>query len=267
MVIEDVNGSMYKPVRAGFYRAKIDTDMAQFQILDWDSAFFGMPVAKVLPDKHATGELEQVIARMKAAGVALAYWATDPDDAESQRAARACGGFLADRKTTFVTELGWDEGPAESFGWVVEAYTGAVPNSELEQLAVEAGVHSRFRVDPRMPEGKFAELYRLWIRNSTNGRLADAVLVARQSDKIVGMVTVKEGNSAGDIGLIATDASVRGKKLGQALVCAAQGWARKRGLRAARVVTQRENIAACRLYEKCGYRATKTENFYHFWIQ
>jgi len=267
MVIEDVDGSMYKPVRAGFYRAKIDTDMAQFQILDWDSAFFGMPVARVLPDKLATTELEQLIARMKAAGVALAYWASDPDDAESQQAAQACGGFLADRKTIFVTELGRDDGPAESFGWAVEAYTDAAPNSELEHLAIEAGVHSRFRADPRMPEGKFAELYRLWIRNSTNGRLADAVLVVRQSGRIVGMVTVKEENGAGDIGLIATDACVRGKKLGQALVRAAQAWTRKRGLRSARVVTQGENTAACRLYEKCGYRAAKTENFYHFWIQ
>jgi len=137
----------------------------------------------------------------------------------------------------------------------------------LEHLAVEAGIYSRFRVDPRIPKEKCADLYSRWIRNSTNRQLADAVLVARQSGKIVGMVTVGVKNGAGDIGLIATDASVRGNKLGSALVLAAQEWARKRGLKRAQVVTQGENTAACKLYEKCGYRAARTENFYHFWIQ
>lgn len=266
MVIEDVDDPLYKPLQAGFYRAKIDTDMAQFQILDWDSSFFGMTVARILPNKLTTAELEQVIAQMKNGKIALAYWASDPNDAESQKAARACHGFLADKKTTFVMELGQDGGTTECYGWKAEEYTDAVPNSELEHLAFEAGIQSRFRVDPRISKEESAELYRLWIRNSTNRRLADAVLVVRHADRIVGMVTVKEVNGAGDIGLIAANADMRGKKLGFALVRAAQEWARKRGLKRAQVVTQGENTAACKLYEKCGYRAAKTENLYHFWI-
>ena len=266
MVIEDVDGSLYKPLRAVFYRVKIDTDIVQFQTLDWDSAFFGMTIAEILPNRLATRELEQVIAHMKNAGVKLAYWASDPDDEESQRAARACHGFLADKKTTFVMEFGPGNPPAGSSGWLVEEYTDAVPNSELESLAVEAGIYSRFRVDPRIPEGKFVELYKLWILNSTNRRMADAVLVVRRGGRIVGMVTVKDENGAGDIGLIAADAGMRGNKLGFTLVRAAQEWAHKKGLKRAQVVTQGENIAACKLYEKCGYRAAKTENFYHFWI-
>ncbi len=241
--------------------------MVQFQILDWDSAFFGMRVAKILPNRLAVGELEQVISHMRGEKVALAYWASDPNDEESQRAAQVCHGFLADKKTTFVMELGQNSKPAEDSGWVVEEYTDAIPNSELEHLAIQAGIYCRFRVDRRIPEEKFKELYRLWIRNSTNKRMADAVLVARHAGKIAGMVTVKEKNGAGDIGLIAVDADMRGNKLGVALVRAVQEWSRKRGLKLAQVVTQQENAAACKLYEKCGYRAAKVENFYHFWIQ
>ena len=241
--------------------------MVQFQILDWDSEFFGIKVARIPAARLTTVELEQVMAEMKRGGVALAYWASDPNDEESQRAARMCHGYLADRKTTFVMELSQGGGSVTSHDWIVEEYTDAVANSDLEQLAVEAGVCSRFRVDPRIPEEKFAELYKLWIRNSTNRRMADTVLVVRHAGKIVGMVTVKEKNGVSDIGLIAADAAMREKKLGFALVRAAQEWARKRGLKRAEVVTQAENIAACNLYKKCGYKAAKTENFYHFWIQ
>lgn len=267
MVIEDVGGPLYNLPPAGFYRAKIDTDMARFQILDWDSAFFGMKIARILPNRLATQELEEMIAQMKNAEVKLAYWAANPEDEASQQAARACHGFLADRKTTFAMELEPNGGAVEDTGWVVEEYTDADPNSELESLAVEAGVQSRFRVDPWIPEGKCANLYQQWIRNSTNRRLADAVLVAWHEGRIVGMVTVADKGGVGDIGLIAADASVRGQKLGIALVRAAQEWTRKRGLKRAQVVTQGTNTAACRLYEKCGYKIAKAENFYHFWIQ
>lgn len=267
MVIEDVDAPLYKSLQNIFYRAKTDTDIVQFQILDWDSAFFGMRVARILPNRLTTGELDQMISHMRDEKVALAYWASDPNDEESQRAARVCHGFPAGNRTTFVMDLHQNNGSAENLGAIVEEYTDAVPNSELEQLAVEAGVYSRFRVDRRIPAEKFSSLYKQWIRNSTNKRMADAVLVVRHAGKIVGMVTVKERNGAGDIGLIAVDADMRGHKLGISLVRAAQEWSRKRGLKLAQVVTQGENTAACRLYEKCGYKVTGTENFYHFWIR
>lgn len=225
-----------------------------------------MRVARILPNRLAAGDLEQMISQMRDEKVALAYWASDPNDEESQRAAQVCHGFLADKKTTFVMDLCQYNGSTESFGWIVEEYIDAVPNSELEHLAIQAGLYCRFRVDRRIPEEKFQDLYKLWIRNSTNKQMADVVLIARHAGKIVGMVTVKEKNGAGDIGLIAVDADMRGNKLGITLVRAAQEWSRKRGLKLAQVVTQGENTAACKLYERCGYRAAQTENFYHFWI-
>lgn len=240
--------------------------MDRFKILDWDSQFFGMTVARIVPEILAASELEQTITDMKNEGVALAYWASDPNDEESQRAGRVCGGFLADKKVTFVIDLEQALVSPETHDWSIEKYTDTVPSCELEHLALQAGIYSRFRIDPRIPVEKFAGLYRIWIQNSVSGQIADAVLVVRHSDHIVGMVTVGEKNGCGDIGLIAVDGSVRGKNVGGALVYAAQEWSRRRGLKLAQVVTQGENAAACRLYEKCGYRIGKIENVYHFWI-
>ena len=96
--------------------------------------------------------------------------------------------------------------------------------------------------------------------------MADAVLVIRESERIVGMISLGNKNGQGQIGLFAVDKGKRDKNYGQALVRTAHNWFIAKGYRIGQVVTQGDNIAACRLYEKCGYRVEKIENFYHFWF-
>jgi dTDP-4-amino-4,6-dideoxy-D-galactose acyltransferase len=238
----------------------------RFRILEWDTGFFGITISRILPDRLSTGDLEETLSRMKENKVRLAYWASDPDDDESQRAARYCRGLMVDRKITYVADTRRTPLPADRPAWVVEEYDGILSGDDLEDLAVQAGRYSRFRVDPRIPESKFVELYKTWVRKSVDKRIAEAVLVVRQSGKIVGMVTVGEKNGRGDIGLIAVDDAMRGKRVGAALVIAAQAWALGKGWNTAQVVTQGENVAACRLYERFGYTIDHTRNVYHFWI-
>jgi len=240
--------------------------MNRFQILDWDSEFFGITVAQILPAKLSVGELDQVISRMKKENVKLAYWASNPNDEESQRGAQLFHGFLADKKVTFVTEISHIYQQPDSFDWVIEEYSDILPCADLENLAIQAGIYSRFKRDLRIPERKFVDLYLLWIRNSVNRQMADAVLVAHLSGNIAGMITLVEKNGRGCIGLLAVNKDMQRKNLGVALVRAAHAWARKRGLMSAQVVTQEENIASCKLYKKCGYRIERVEYFYHFWI-
>ncbi len=240
--------------------------MNLFQILDLDSEIFGFPVAKILPDKLTPGELDQVISCLKRGNVRLAFWASDPNDEESQMAARRYHGFLADKKVTFVIDLVQSPERSEAMDWDIEEYADDLPCLDMENLAIEIGRNSRFGADPRIPEEKLIDMYKLWIRNSVNKQVADAVLVARQSGKVVGMSTVGKKNGRSYIGLFAVDADLRGKKLGVSLARAAQEWARRKGLRFAQVVTQETNVPACRLYKKCGYHVDKIEYFYHFWI-
>jgi dTDP-4-amino-4,6-dideoxy-D-galactose acyltransferase len=240
--------------------------MKLFEILGVDTKIFGFPVAKILPARLAAKELEQVLSLLKSENVRLAFWASDPNDEESQRAARLYHGFLADKKVTFAMDLGQSPERPEAMGWDIEEYADELPCADLENLAIEIGRNSRFGADPRIPEDRMIDMYRLWIRNSVNKQVADAVLVVRQSGNIVGMSTVVEKNGCGCIGLFAVDAALRGRNVGVSLARAAQEWARRKGLRFAQVVTQETNVAACRLYEKCGYRIDKVEYFYHFWI-
>ena len=243
--------------------------MCIYKILEWDSDFFGFKVARIVPDSLLLPELENTLRTLKQVNVLLAYWASNPDSSASQEAARCCDGVLADKKVTFVMNvcnLRARSLPQLS-SLVVEEFIDNFPAPEMEDLAIQAGVYSRFKVDSRIPAERFVDLYKLWIQNSVNKKIADAVFVARSSGRIVGMVTVGQKDGRADVGLIAVDTSMRRRGVGVVLVQAVQAWALSKGLAAVQVVTQADNMSACMLYESCGFYADKIENIYHFWVQ
>lgn len=237
------------------------------QILQWDSDFFGYNVGRILPSRLTSEELKALLESLKKENVTLVYWPSDPEDPESQEAARRSGGFLADRKITYVVDLEQiSRQLAEEQNMTIREYTDIETNDDLEDLAIQSGLYSRYKVDPKIGNALYEKLYKLWIRNSVNRSLAEKVLLSMDEGKIAGMVTVGMKNGRGEIGLIAVHETMRGKSVGVHLTRAAQKWAIAKGCRYAQVVTQGNNHAACKLYEKCGYRIESTVNYYHFWL-
>lgn len=236
------------------------------QLLGWDSDFFGFRVAKIIPSQLNRIELDDVLCQLRSDRINLAYWASDPDDDESQSAAQVAGLFLADKKVTYVKNITSFVMPYFEHDETIEVYRDTDLNADLVSLALQSGLYSRFRIDPKIPVEKFEQLYGLWIEKSVNKTIAEAVLIRKIAGKIVGMVTVGVKNNRGDIGLIAVDESARGMKIGEKLVNAALHWSVVKGHKTVQVVTQGVNEAACKLYEKCGYHNEKTENIYHIWL-
>lgn len=241
--------------------------MNEFTILDWDSNFFGFRVARILPTRLDASHLESILNELRREKVMLAYWASDRDSPESEVAGNSLGGFLADRKTTYLFDLGTlNEDPKGGMQSVVE-YGEATATEELEQLAIQSGEYSRFKVDPKIPTERFEEMYRLWIRQSVSERLADAVMVIQGSgDKVIGLVTLGQISGRGDIGLIAVDLDSRGHGYGRVLVNSSLRFFLAEGYKYSQVVTQRDNVPACSLYESIGYTVEKCENLFHFWL-
>lgn len=239
---------------------------SKFKILQWDSEFFGFGVAKIVPSQLNSTELDDVIKKLRSNQITLSYWASDPEDHESQIVAKTAGLFLADKKVTYSRKISSGDMSGIMFDRKIEQYIDNQLNDELLSLALQSGIFSRFRVDKKIPEAKYEQLYKLWIEKSISKEIAESVLVTKISDKIVGMVTVGCKNDRGDIGLIAVNESARGMKIGEMLVNAALHWSAKKGHNTAQVVTQGVNRAACNLYEKCGYHVEKTENIYHIWL-
>lgn len=238
-----------------------------YDLLEWDSQFFGFKVARINAACLGESPLRDLLSTLKAHGVVLAYWSSDSEDMRSQEAAKASDGFLADEKITYERMLS-GESVALMTGLEVEIteYIDTPVNGRLDGLAVQAGEFSRFCADPGIPRKKFVELYTLWVRGSLEKRLADVVFVARDQSSIVGFISAAVKDGWGDIGLLAVDKKFRRKKIGRGLIAAAEKWLYERDCKSVRVVTQKRNTAACRLYENCGYNHVSAKNLYHFWL-
>ena len=234
----------------------------KYQLLTWDTKFFEIQTGRIIPTSLQENQLASILTEMRQKGFQLVYWASDHQytyDFQSY------SGILVDKKTTFeinLQNINLDSMPLPK----AEPYSNSLPFSKLEKLAVQSGAFSRFARDNKFPHEKFTALYETWIRKSVSGEMANEVLVIRQNNHIVGMVTLSNKNGVGDIGLISVDEEFRGRKFGQQLVCDAQRWFIQNGCHTAHVVTQGDNLPACHLYEKCGYQKIKIEFFYHFWL-
>ncbi len=237
--------------------------MSNFQILEWDSNFFGFGTARVLPAYLEKETLEKILKKLQTRGIRLAYWSVE---SAASFEVNHLGGRLVDRKVTYQRDLRSSLPQPARMHAKVEEFRKGMPEDQLLALAVQAGEFSRFNRDPQFPHEKFMALYHEWMRKSLVGEMAEKVLIIQESNQIAGMVTLSSEDKHGEIGLIAIDEAFRGKGYGEALVHAAQDWSRQRGFAEAQVVTQRDNQPACRLYEKCGYTLKKLEYFYHFWL-
>lgn len=239
--------------------------MQQSQLLKFDTDLFGFGVAKILSPQLSLATLQKTLNEFRNQHVRLVYWPSDSKDNPSQQAAKQLQGILCSEQITYLLDLKNLTTPP-LIAADIATYQEPTATIELEQLAMQAGTYSRFKVDPLFPQELFIKLYRTWIINSVNGSLATRVIVIQYDNKVVGMATLGNKNARGDIGLIAVNANFHNQKFGTKLVNAAQAYFIETGHTLAQVVTQKTNSPACHLYEKCGFQQEKTENFYHFWL-
>lgn len=234
----------------------------------WDSDHFGFPVAQIDSPELQVPELENVLHAAELQGVRLVYWPAQPGVQVPPPLLRQYGGALVDRKVTYGKELAaeQEQRDAPAAAARVREYPPGPATPRLVELAVQAGGHSRFRVDARIPQERCEALYALWMQRSALRELAGTVLVAGEEVAPAGMITVSVDDGCGSIGLIAVAPEARGQGIASELLLAAHRWMQDQGAGRATVVTQQTNLPACRLYERAGYRPVDVKHFYHFWL-
>ena len=135
-------------------------------------------------------------------------------------------------------------------------------------MALQSGVFSRFKVDPRFPDRLFVKLFTNWIRKAVSRERAREVLVTEDGDGLTGFVTVEQWREGvSEIGLIAVCDRARGRGVGKSLVYGALRSGIRNGCFDHRVETQLANVPAQKLYEACGYQVLSRKYTYHFWFQ
>jgi dTDP-4-amino-4,6-dideoxy-D-galactose acyltransferase len=238
------------------------TSSSVIQPLSWDSEFLGFPVASLVVAGLSAASITAAIADARKAGYRLLYAVSTPSAVEEAEALCQGGAWLASQKMTYVISLSL---PTTLLNPAVT--DAAIYTPQLESLALQSGEYSRFRLDKRFSPSVFKRLYSRWLHNSLSGLIARRVLVWRTLNcQEVGLLTLGEKNGRADIGLLAVDAAVRGQRIGQQLVAAAQIQALAWGYTSMQVVTQGSNSSACRFYEKCGFHLDSVEHVYHLWL-
>ncbi len=232
----------------------------RWDILSWDSNFFGVCVARIYATNLDQDKLAELIHGLKRRSVRLVYW--NPSSIPNYDLADF-GGVLVDEKTVYCIKPRQTEKTLTSFR---NSFPIKLCSPDVERLGIACGKFSRFNIDPNITDEQFKNLYRTWIIRSVSKELALEVLGINDKKQLAGLITLGRKGTRGDIGLVGVGEDFRGNRYGEHLVNAAIHWFSDQGFEEVQVVTQGANNPACHLYEKCGFFKESKTPYYHFWL-
>jgi dTDP-4-amino-4,6-dideoxy-D-galactose acyltransferase len=229
--------------------------------LNWDTNFFGYEVAQVIFDQFGDNFLENLLRDIKFKNIRLTYFFASPLDLKLNEHIEKIGGILVDQKTVYAKTTH----AHVAFSNHITEYGEVTPSERLVELGLQAGIFSRFNTDKNFNNHEFERLYKEWLVNSVNKKIAFKTLISLSGSEITGLTTMGKKDNYADIGLVAVDQSYRGKGIGTDLIKFADNIAFELKFETIKVVTQLQNRGACRLYEKCNFKIDRITNVYHYW--
>jgi dTDP-4-amino-4,6-dideoxy-D-galactose acyltransferase len=247
-----------------------------FRKLPWDSRQLRMSAARIdyLLAAGSYNEqrsakamlLEELLVEAQNLGIWHMSVRVDASDLSTLHVLEEAGFITVDGILTFGLDLKTHTAiePANNFKIRLATASDAEATAELARIAY---VYDRFHADPFVERELADNLHATWLRNSCEGKAADAVLIAEDGSGLLGFVTCKfpgdsgrklNNSKTGTIVLVASAVRARGRRVGYSLTMAALEWFRLSGCETVEVGTQLSNIPASRLYQTCGFQLRNT---------
>lgn len=243
----------------------------EITVLDWDSGFFKMPVAKIVIGKNETIDAAALINTCSQKQFKLVYFFVDANNNTAVAALTKLTGLPLNTKLVFATtdikSEKLKELPVDVF--VAEEQQSKQLNfeSDLLKLAIEAGAFSRFTLDTKIEAGLFTKMYSQWVNNIINDKKNTCIITAvtkpPTQNKLCGFLAYKNISNNFKIEFIAIDKEWRGKGIGKSLIKKMMQQATEKKIQQANVETQEENIEACAFYTACGFKITEAVKIFH----
>jgi len=229
--------------------------------LDWDSNFFGKKIGKIFCQENniITADFIELLMQAKNEKYNLIYCFGNKNFYLSEDILSEFKGDMVDRKVIYKGSI---KEPLQETFLVEEFYEDKI-NEDLEDLAFQSGEYSRFQIEPYFTLNDFHKLYREWLVNSLNKKIADKTYVIKKHHNILGIITISIQNKIGTIGLLAIDKNAQGKGYGSQLINAVKRMLIQKNISVIEVATQVYNKQACAFYEKNGLSIKSINNIYH----
>ena len=216
-------------------------------VLPWDSGFFGVRIGQ--SDIQTQAMLEDILSEASSKKLDLVYLFSDIKlDGVS---------FPAEIRAYYeapVLDLPKPKPPNDIWYRYRRLRYSDVP--ALYGISAGFITFSRFR---SFSQDKLIQFYRLCVdRDIDRGR----IYVIEYHGLVAGFVSLREGR----ISLIGVHDSLQGQGIGKHLLDIAMHDANVNSIETLKVNTNKDNLPARNLYEKCGFKMVKQEYIYHVWI-
>ena len=235
--------------------------------LSWDSEFFNKRIARVTHTKLSEPQVRELLAWCDENKIDCLYWLAESDD-NMARMAVQYGFEEIDVRLTFERQVD-RETFSELPDWRIRpAVEADIP--ALRQMASVLHHDTRFYFDKHFDRSQCDRLYETWIEKSCKG-WAQAVFVVGANEELAGYISchlekAQTANKETMIGLLGVAEAHTGKGLGSALVRKFLAWSAELRAERATVVTQGRNLAARRLYQRCGFKLFSSQVWFHRWF-
>jgi dTDP-4-amino-4,6-dideoxy-D-galactose acyltransferase len=239
------------------------------ELLPWDTKFFRCRIARVCGNTLRPELAAQIEGWRRSNQVRGLYFLARADDPATIQTAERHGFGLVDIRVTFEQELTNLHALASADPAVDFRIRPAQPDDlpGLQAMARMGHMETRFFSDSHFPRQRAEDLYSTWITLEVQGRAQTVLVTASAANQPLGYISchLDQVRREGQIGLVGVSPALRGKGIGKNLILTAINWFKSQGAHRVTVVTQGNNHAAQRLYQRCGFVSQDLQIWYHKW--
>ena len=247
--------------------------------LPWDSAFFGIPMARIhslLRADASRGQLDDVmrdcIEICRAEGIRHLAARADAADHEAAHVLVDHGFRLMETMLTYLHRASDPLPPVRDAKTV--RHCRAEDSAQIMAIAADRfrSFRGRFHADSHLPDDRCDALYLEWTRKCCTGELADEVLVAENAPgNVTGFLAFRKREPVSSV----IGKAIYGSALGAARADApgaylalTRGVARRMRELDASIEgqTQSHNYSTVRVYEATGSKYVRAEYTFHAWL-
>lgn len=251
----------------GYGLNRVTSILRLIDYMPWDSNFFGHEIFMLNTKSYTQAIKEKINIATGRKKIDLIYFLCPSSHVTSIDFALKDGfKCVDDRLTYLVKKFEFDESILDGNYCIKKS--GYEDIARLEVIASQSKWTSRYFNDENFSRDQLKDFYSAWVKKSVTGDLDDLVFHIEDAGTIMGFVTIKKnGPNLGSIGLITVAEEAQGRRFGLKLAAyAVKTLLKDWGCAGVEVVTQKNNVPACRTYEKLGFKIFDNSTWMHKWI-